>query len=264
MKKLTVSFILWCAIVLIAGCSGKTAQTSEVSVPDAEKEVTIYLVRHGKTWFNTIDLVKGFSDSPLTDNGMQQARVLGSNMSDIKFVGAYSSSLGRQKETLKYILAENKNETPQIVELDGLKEWNYGGYEGMKGEEMWTPLFEQNGLELDDNWTYYPDLVNILGDRGIADAIAANDPEKMAETYDEITARAQEAMDQVIADTLAAGGGNVLMVSSGSQIPTILELVVPGQHDGEIIGNCSVTILTYKNGAYTLKIAGDQSYLKES
>ena len=47
--------------------------TGGVSVQAKEKnsekkaEVTIYLVRHGKTFFNTTGQVQGFADSPLTD-----------------------------------------------------------------------------------------------------------------------------------------------------------------------------------------------------
>lgn len=106
-------------------------------------------------------------------------------------------------------------------------------------------------------------LAEILGDHGIVDAIAANDMEQMAETYDEIIARAQQAMDQIVKETIAVGDVNALVVSSGSQIPSILETVVPGQHQGESIGNCTVTILTYKDGNYMLVIAGDKSYLEE-
>jgi len=238
-------------------------ENADADVVENEAEVRIYLVRHGKTWFNTTGQVQGFSDSPLTETGIEQAILVGENMKDIKFTTAYSSSLGRQKSTTKYILAENSHEVPDIVEVDGLKEWNYGGYEGKTNEEMWQPIFEQNGLELDEEWSQYAQLVEILGDGGIADAIASNDTENMAETYEEITTRAKTAMEQITKETLAAGGGNVLAVSSGGQIPTILETIVPGQYQGEAIGNCTVTILTYKNGEYTLEIAGDESYLAE-
>jgi probable phosphoglycerate mutase len=101
----------------------------------------------------------------------------------------------------------------------------------------------------------------MLGDRGIADAIAAADPLGLAEDYDEILRRSKEAMDQIISESATAGGGNVLIVSSGSEIPTILNMLVPEQYKGQNIGNCTVTILAYKNGRYTLGVVGDGSYL---
>ena len=37
----------------------------------------VYLVRHGKTVFNTIGRLQGWSDSPLTDEGRAAAAALG-------------------------------------------------------------------------------------------------------------------------------------------------------------------------------------------
>ena len=282
MKKVFLFFsVLFITVAFMVGCGGGNKDTAKVaassitdtekaekkeeisSTDDAEKEVKIYLVRHGKTWFNTTDQVQGFCDSPLTDVGIEQAMTVGKNMSEIAFVKAYASSLGRQKDTAKYILAENSNDVPDIVEVDGLKEWNYGSYEGQMNEAMWSPIFEQNGLEFDEEWSQYMELMKMLGDKGVADAIAANDPENMAETYQEIVTRAKAGMDQIIEETLAAGGGNVLAVSSGSQIPVILSIIAPEQYHGEGIGNCTVTIISYKDGAYTLETIGDESYLAE-
>lgn len=256
MKKMVLVFVFAILLSSLAGCvSSAPESTASESTAEEDIEIMIYLVRHGKTWFNTIDLVQGFSDSPLTQVGIDQANIVGRNMSDIKFTTAYSSSLGRQRDTLKLILDANKSEIPAMAEHDGLKEWNYGGYEGRTNGELWAPVYEEHGLTWDERW--------VLGDRGVADAFAANDPEQMAETYDEIITRAQAAMDQIVKDTTEAGGGNVLVVSSGGQIPTILETVAPGQYQGEYIGNCTVTILKYKNGTYTLVVAGDESYVAE-
>ncbi len=48
----------------------------------------------------------------------------------MKFDLAYSSDLGRQRNTAKLIMAENEKKTPELLEHDGFKEWNYGGFEG--------------------------------------------------------------------------------------------------------------------------------------
>jgi probable phosphoglycerate mutase len=148
-----------------------------------------------------------------------------------------------------------------LAELYGLREWNYGGFEGKTNAEMWTPIFDKYGLSFDEDWSQYEQLVDMLGDRGIADAIAAADPLGLAEDYDEILRRSKEAIDQIISESAAAGGGNVLVVSSGGEIPTILNMLVPEQYKGQNIGNCTVTILTYENGKYTLGVVGDGSYL---
>lgn len=258
MKKiLSLVAVFTLAMSLVACDSGK----DESSKTD-DTEITIYIVRHGKTYFNTTGQVQGFSDSPLTDVGIEQADLVGDELKDVEFISAYSGGLGRQKDTAELILSKNNNDAPTLNELDGFKEWNYGGYEGKTDEEMWKPLFEQANLEFDENWTNYETLVEMLGDEGIADAIAANDELGEAETYEEITARGQEAMDQLIKEAEKNGGGNVLVVSSGSMIPTILTLLVPDQYNGESISNCSITILKYKNGKYTLETVNDTSHLE--
>ncbi len=229
----------------------------------AEKELTIYIVRHGKTFFNTTGQVQGFCDSPLTDTGIEQAEKVGKGLKDIPFTTAYCGELGRQSKTAELILAQNDNEVPSLVKNVGFNEWNYGGYEGGSNAAMWDPIFEKYGYTFDEEWTYYGEVYEILGDRGVADAIAANDELQAAESYDEILARAEGAMNQLVEESLAAGGGNVLVVSSGSQIPTILEMYVPDDYNGESIGNCSVTILKYKDGTYTLESIGDSSYLED-
>lgn len=241
--------------------------TGGISVQAKEKnsekktEVTIYLVRHGKTFFNTTGQVQGFADSPLTDKGITQAKQVGKGLKDTKFDLAYSSDLGRQRNTAKLILAENEKKTPKLSEHDGFKEWNYGGFEGKTNAEMWTPIFEANDLKFDEDWTDYDKLVNKLGDEGVADAIAESDPLKVAESYKDITKRGQAAMDKVVADAKKKKAKNVLIVSSGSMIPTLLEMLVPGEYQGEAIDNCSVTTLKYKDNNYSVAKINDTQYL---
>ena len=256
MKRMLAAVLVACLGLLAVAGSASFAQ-------DAEKEVVIYFVRHGKTFFNTTGQVQGFADSPLTQLGIDQAVQVGKGMKDIVFATAYSSDLGRQRATAKLILAENANDTPELQELYGLREWNYGGFEGKTNAEMWTPIMEKYGLKFDENWTDYEKLVEILGDEGIADAIAEADPLGAAENYAQIVKRSREAMDTIVSETLNLGGGNALVVSSGGEIPTILTMLVPDQYKGQSIGNCSVTILRYKNGFYTLGVVGDNTYLEQ-
>lgn len=242
--------------------AGETGSAEAEKAPEGDGSITLYLVRHGKTFLNTTDQVQGWIDSPLTEKGESQADAVGRGMKDIKFVSAFSSDLGRQRETALRILAQNAGPAPELREVIGLREWFYGGYEGKMNAEMWAPIFEAHGLKFDAEWSQYGELLKQMTDEDIANAIAANDALKQAETYDQITKRTREAMDEIVKVTQEAGGGNALVVSSGSEIPTILELVVPGQYQGEDISNCSVSILTYKDGVYTLETCGDTSYLE--
>lgn len=259
MKK--ILRLLFVALLGLSLTSGISAQAKEKAA-DKKDEITIYLVRHGKTFFNTTGQVQGFADSPLTDKGIEQAKQVGKGLKNTKFDLAYSSDLGRQRNTAKLILAQNKNKTPKISEHDGFKEWNYGGFEGKTNAEMWTPIFEANGLKFDEEWTDYDKLVNKLGDEGVADAIAESDPLKVAETYEEITTRGPAAMDKVVANAKKKKAKNVLIVSSGSMIPTLLEMLVPGEYQGEAIDNCSVTTLKYHDNKYSVDKINDTQYVE--
>lgn len=258
MKLRTMGLLLavTMGIVSVSGCQKQSAAASEAVTE--EKEVTIYLVRHGKTFLNTTGQVQGWVDSPLTEDGEAQADAVGRGMKDISFTAAFSSDLGRQRATAKHILDQNTGIVPELQEVIGLREWFYGGFEGKMDSELWRPIYEAHGAVYDEKSSQYLKLSK----KEIADTIASIDPQHAAESYSDISKRTIEAMDTIVKNTQAAGGGNALAISSGDEIVTILELLVPGQYQGEHISNCSVTTLEYQNGVYTLKTCGDTSYLE--
>lgn len=47
------------------------------------EDLTLYLVRHGETKWNSLDRLQGNKDSPLTAVGIQQASVLRSQLDKI-------------------------------------------------------------------------------------------------------------------------------------------------------------------------------------
>lgn len=255
-------------VVALAGCQKQAntepvvqeavEQAAEPSGAPEKKDVTIYLVRHGKTFFNTTGQVQGWADSPLTEEGESQADAAGKGMKDIVFTTAFSGDLGRQRATAKHILAQNQGDIPELQEVIGLREEFYGGFEGKPDEELWRPIYEANGASYDEKGSTYLELSK----KEKVDTIAAIDPLHMAETYDDISKRSIEVMDIIVKATQEAGGGNALAVSSGDEIATILDLLVPEQYQGERIANCSVTVLTYKDGLYELKACGDVSYMQ--
>ncbi len=87
---------------------------------------TIYLVRHGQTLFNTQHKIQGWCDSPLTELGKLQASKAKQYFIDnnITFDSAYASTSERCSDTLEII-----TDTP-YTRLKGLKEWNFGAFEG--------------------------------------------------------------------------------------------------------------------------------------
>ena len=262
MKKI-VGAIICAGALLLAGCGSETKKTAELV--QETQAVEIYLVRHGKTMFNTTGQVQGWADSPLTEIGVEQAKQAGTGLKDTGFVSAYSSDMGRARHTAQYILAENgHSDTKNLVvtELTGLREWGYGGYEGRDDADLWTPLFEEQGIPFESDWSTWEELTSAMTDEEMANAIAENDPTGTAEDYDTIVKRSKEAIEQIVSETEKKGGGKVLAVSHGSEIPTILSIYTPDDYHGESIGNCSLTILRYEDGVYSLETVGDTSYME--
>ncbi|QIK69113.1 histidine phosphatase family protein [Erysipelothrix sp. HDW6C] len=86
---------------------------------------TFYIMRHGQTVFNLLKKVQGFSDSPLTSLGIEQAKIAGAYFKDkeIYFDAAFSSTSERASDTLELV-----TDMP-YTRLKGLKEWNFGLFE---------------------------------------------------------------------------------------------------------------------------------------
>lgn len=94
---------------------------------------TIYMVRHGTTEWNVKGLTQGFSDSPLTDEGIELAKNLGDKFKNINFDIAFSSDLLRAKRTAEIILLERKI---AVETTNLLRERNFDTFEGKPHEEM--------------------------------------------------------------------------------------------------------------------------------
>lgn len=86
----------------------------------------LYLMRHGQTVFNLRRKIQGFCDSPLTEEGIRQAKIAGEYFNDIELDHLYSSTSERCCDTLEII---NNNNMP-YTRLKGLKEMNFGIFEG--------------------------------------------------------------------------------------------------------------------------------------
>ena len=89
---------------------------------------TLYLMRHGQTLFNLQHKIQGWCDAPLTPLGIKQAQIASQYFKDnqIVFDHAYSSTSERACDTLEIV---TDSQMP-YTRLKGLKEWNFGAFEG--------------------------------------------------------------------------------------------------------------------------------------
>lgn len=94
---------------------------------------TIYITRHGQTVWNTEKRMQGWSDSPLTELGINQAKWLEERLRDTKLDVIYSSPINRALNTANIV---NSNRHIPIYTDSRLKEINMGIWEGLTQDEI--------------------------------------------------------------------------------------------------------------------------------
>lgn len=93
----------------------------------------ILLVRHGETLWNQQGRMQGQQDSPLTELGVRQARMLARRLKAVSFAALYSSDLGRAWRTAVSIADETGHE---VVADSRLRERHFGIFEGLTNGEI--------------------------------------------------------------------------------------------------------------------------------
>ncbi|KFA58597.1 Phosphoglycerate/bisphosphoglycerate mutase [Gilliamella apicola] len=225
------------------------------------EDTYLYVVRHGQTMFNIAHRAQGWSDTPLTKSGINDAEQLGRGLKDVKFVSVYSSDLGRARQTARIVL-ESKGDPVQMNEMEGLREAYFGQFEGDLDSNMWTPAAQYLGYQSDKELMTDFSQGKISLDK-MLNAIAAVDKLGEAENYKTIKTRMQNSLKTIAEAAKAQGGGNVLIVSHGLAIMAM----VKDLQDKPItsgLGNASVTKIRYtNNGKFIIESFGDMSYMEK-
>ena len=97
----------------------------------ASSEQQVWVVRHGETEWSLNGRHTGVTDLPLTANGRAVAASLRPRLAEVPFAKVLVSPMRRARETVE--LAGLRE---QAVIENGLKEWDYGEYEGLTIEEI--------------------------------------------------------------------------------------------------------------------------------
>jgi 2,3-bisphosphoglycerate-dependent phosphoglycerate mutase len=97
----------------------------------------LVLVRHGESHWNRLNMFTGWQDVDLTDEGVAEAHRAGAML---KAEGrhpdlAFTSTLKRAKNTLKFILSELDQDNLSIVQDAALNERDYGDLMGLNKDE---------------------------------------------------------------------------------------------------------------------------------
>lgn len=221
------------------------------------KTLELYLVRHGKTVFNTTGRLQGWSDSPLTPEGCQVAENLGRALAQqrITFDAAFSSTSPRAVDTARLILNHSGQAGLPLVSLPDLREYCFGGFEGELTPIVHEKIIAHRGLPDTESWlaAYRHGKHNL-----IIESVHALDPLGLAETEAQFTARLQQGLNELI--TRAPHNGRVLLVSHGIAITAILKMIDAQSTLYQSVPNASVSRLHYQNGMWAIQSIGDTSF----
>jgi broad specificity phosphatase PhoE len=94
-------------------------------------DVELWVVRHGETEWSASGKHTSRTDIPLTDHGRKRAEELREYLKGTKFDAVFVSPMQRARET-----CEIAGFGTQARVDDGLKEWDYGIYEGKTTAEI--------------------------------------------------------------------------------------------------------------------------------
>ena len=202
----------------------------------------IYFVRHGQTIWNVEKRFQGLSDSPLTELGITQAKLLGEKLKDIKFDKFYSTSLKRAYDTANYIKGNRK----QKVEIfDDFVEISMGDMEGIKQEDFKKLYPEQVKNFFFNQLEYNPSSFG-------------------GESFLEVRERVIRGLNKFI--ELNKNYERVLVVSHGATLKTLLHYIsgkdISTLSDEAIPKNTSYTIIKYENGKFEIIDFSNISHLE--
>ncbi len=196
--------------------------------------VTIYLTRHGQTEWNIEKRLQGHGNSPLTDAGIKRAEELSKRLKDIKIECIYTSPIERAYKTASILKGDKEIE---LITHDGLKEMNFGDFEGKITEEV---------MQENPDWD-----INLIM-QGNLEMRAPN-----GETLAEVRERVSKAMDEIIKDN---DGKSILVVAHGITLKAIMNYFKDKDVNSEVMGQATLTKVNIDGENFEIEFKNDGSH----
>lgn len=200
---------------------------------------TLLLLRHGETEWNLSGRWQGqAADTPLTELGRQQARIVAGRLRSYSIDAIYSSDLLRAYETAE-IIGQALGVAPIIAD-PALRESDIGGWTGLTWDEI-TVRFPHE----------------------VAAMFAGQEVRRGGgESYAELQARLAVAAERIAA---RHPGQTVLLVSHGaalrSLVAHVLDASLAQMHRIAIGGNTALSVVQMRNGHLRLISYNDTAHL---
>jgi probable phosphoglycerate mutase len=211
-------------------------------------DTRIHFVRHAETLFNVNGQLQGWCDSPLSARGELQAAALGERLRELPIAAAFTSDLTRTRTTTAAALVGHPGVEP--VPMTELREWHLGGWEGQPNAELWSRVFAEYGFEYAPGSPAWP-AMTADGTESVIDAVHRLDPLGRAESAADVRARLTSGLTR-IADVAEATDGDVLVVTHGMVLGTIVRQLLPGHVLAAGFPNCGTVTATWSAGELSI------------
>ncbi|WP_041737561.1 histidine phosphatase family protein [Caldicellulosiruptor owensensis] len=197
----------------------------------------IYLVRHGETDWNRLNLVQGSIDTELNSTGIEQAKKIAERLKNKKIDIIFSSTLKRAYTTASYI--KSYHPYAMFETSEKLNEINFGEWEGLSFEEL-----ERKYSHVYLMWKNHPDKAIFPGEGNLY----------------AVMKRVKSFFD----DILQKNFSNIVIVTHGGivKLSIIYFLNLPLDFYKKCwIGNASLSIVDIKGEKTILSLLNDMSHL---
>ncbi|HCT63805.1 MAG TPA: histidine phosphatase family protein [Lachnospiraceae bacterium] len=199
--------------------------------------IRLYLIRHGETEWNKARRFQGWTDIELSDEGVEQARLLGQRFTKINIDEIYASPLKRAVATALPIA---KTKGIEIIKNENFKEINFGEWEGMTASE----ISAKYGKDFDD-FIVAPEKGEFPGDI----------------SFDRVIDRIKLGLEEVLYEKKDK---NIVIVSHGGIIRLMIQYLM--EFDGEWynktwIDNTSISLIEIRKRGKLMRVLNDRSHL---
>ena len=191
----------------------------------------IYIIRHGKTYWNDKHLAQGSADIELNDDGIELARKTGEGLVDVEFDLIFTSPLKRASVTAELI--KGNRDIPLIAD-DRLREISFGDKEG-----SYYSVKESNDAYFN---AFFTDPKNF-------------DPQT-GESIEELIARTGEFLKEKV-EPIKNDKNRIMIVGHGAMNKALMcNMFGHGKDEfwkGGLQHNCAFDIIELDENGYSLK-----------
>lgn len=200
--------------------------------------MTLYIIRHGETEFNKLNIVQGSGvDSDLNEVGETQARAFFDTYQDIDFQLVVTSKLRRTHQTVRHFLDKN---IPWI-QTEDINEISWGAHEGLPSSPERVALY----TAMIEHWK-----------NGNLDASL---PEG------ETAAQLQKRIERFVEWLKTRSEKHILVATHGRTIRcliTHLKGLGPADMEGTLHSNTGLYKVHYQDGKFVFEAENDVSHLE--